>query len=294
MLRKRKFQAVALIQGQPRPLLMAESICLVALFAVLDGLTSWELAFSPLYLIPIFFATYFVGTGFGVITSILCVTSWLAIDVAAQVPYSHPVYHSINSFIRLCSYLVFVSLLGSLNKALRHVRDLANTDGLTELLNARHFFHLAANEIQRAKRYRHAMTVAYIDLDGFKEVNDVIGHKEGDTVLRVVACTLRNSSRTSDLIARLGGDEFAVLIPEGGFDSSELFMTRLQHRLLESMKEHEWRVTFSIGAITFDTPPDSVDALLRQAEGLMYAAKRSGKNRMNHEHAGILVTGQPR
>jgi diguanylate cyclase (GGDEF)-like protein len=291
MLRNKVLQALPAIQRQGNALLIAESISLVVIVGVIDALAPWELAFAPFYLIPLFFATYFISTGFGVFTAVLCLISWLLVDLVTHIPYSHNIYHYLNFFIRCCSYLVFIFLLTCLKNVMQLVRDLANTDALTDLPNTRHFFHLAANEIQRASRYHHTITLAYMDLDGFKAINDTIGHKEGDRVLRVVANTLRNNSRSSDLIARLGGDEFAVLMPEGGFDSAELFLRKIQDRLLEAMNEHEWSVTFSIGAVTFQTVPDSVDELLRQADTMMYAVKRSGKNKVRHECAGVGVRG---
>ena len=289
MLKRAVFQGLASIQRQSRSLLVAESILLVVTVGAIDSLVSWELALSPFYLAPIFFATYYVGAGFGVFISILCATSWLLTDFVTRIPYSHPSYHYLNFFVRLCSYFVFVSVLASLRRVLRLLEQMANTDQLTKLLNSRHFYHLAEIEIQRAERYGHTMTMVYIDLDGFKEVNDTIGHAGGDKVLRVVANTLRSNCRTSDLVARLGGDEFAILIPEGGYDSAENFLKKMQDRLLEAMGQNEWRVTFSIGAVSFDTPPDSVDEVVRQADSRMYAVKRTGKNSIKHEPAEASV-----
>jgi diguanylate cyclase (GGDEF)-like protein len=288
-LKKAVFQGLAAIQGQSKSLLVAESIFLVLTVGVIDSLTSWELALSPFYLVPIFFATYYVGAGFGVFVSILCATSGLLVDLVTRIPYSHPSYHYLNYLVRLSSYFIYVSVLASLNRVLQLLQQLANTDQLTKLLNSRHFYHLAESEIQRAERYGHTMTMVYIDLDGFKEVNDNIGHAGGDKVLRVVANTLRSNCRKSDLVARLGGDEFAILIPEGGFDSAESFLKKMRDRLLEAMGQNEWRVTFSIGAVSFDTPPDSVDELVRQADSRMYAVKAAGKNSIRHERVETSV-----
>src|SRR6516225_2455191 len=86
-LKKAVFQGLAAIQGQPKSLLVAESIFLVLTVGVIDSLVSWELALSPFYLVPIFFATYYVGAGFGVFVSILCATSGLLVDLVTRIPF---------------------------------------------------------------------------------------------------------------------------------------------------------------------------------------------------------------
>ncbi|NJN21782.1 MAG: GGDEF domain-containing protein [Leptolyngbya sp. RL_3_1] len=92
--------------------------------------------------------------------------------------------------------------------------------------------------------------------------------------------------RSHDAIGRLGGDEFAILLPQTNLDQAKITLTRLQHRLQTLNKTDPWPVGFSIGAITFVTLPDSVDALLAQADQLMYSVKRSGKNRLECEQYG--------
>jgi diguanylate cyclase (GGDEF)-like protein len=84
-------------------------------------------------------------------------------------------------------------------------------------------------------------------------------------------------------VARLGGDEFAILMPETGEDAARTVVRRVRHRLLEVMRAEGWPVTFSIGVVTWDTPPDSVDEMLRAADDLMYTAKRHGKNAIRHK-----------
>jgi diguanylate cyclase (GGDEF)-like protein len=129
--------------------------------------------------------------------------------------------------------------------------------------------------MERAKRYSRPLTVVYIDIDDFKRVNDVHGHTIGDELLRKVGLSLKSIIRTTDYAARLGGDEFAVLLTEATKEGAQGFVERLHKGLTLDVP---YAVTFSMGAVTFNTPPESVDTLLEPADAMMYAAKKNGKN----------------
>jgi diguanylate cyclase (GGDEF)-like protein len=124
--------------------------------------------------------------------------------------------------------------------------------------------------------------VAYIDVDDFKAVNDQLGHSAGDRLLRTVAETMMDTLRVSDMVARMGGDEFVLLLPETDYDSSQGALKRIVQNLYLAVPRHNRAVTFSIGAVTFESPPASVDTLLRKADDVMYEVKSSGKNRIEH------------
>ncbi len=117
-----------------------------------------------------------------------------------------------------------------------------------------------------------------IDLDGFKEVNDRLGHEEGDRLLQSVAESLLRCTRSSDAVARIGGDEFVVLLLETGEEAAFSAVQKFHQEILQVMRERQWPVTLSVGALTFREPPASVDEMVRSADHLMYSAKKSGKN----------------
>lgn len=165
-----------------------------------------------------------------------------------------------------------------LKDALERERDNARNDFLTGIANRRAFYEIAATEAQRSRRYGRPLTLVYVDLDNFKAVNDSLGHDAGDELLVEVAATIQSAVRTTDTVARLGGDEFAVLLPETDKDSGEVVTRKLQHALLATMQEHNWCVTFSIGLISFRTPPESVTEMIRKADEVMYSVKLRGKN----------------
>jgi diguanylate cyclase (GGDEF)-like protein len=154
---------------------------------------------------------------------------------------------------------------------------------LTELLNMRAFYDLAYVEVNRARRFKRPFTVAYMDVDNFKMVNDQFGHETGNILLRLIADTLKANIRAIDLTARLGGDEFVILLGETGSESAHVVFSKLQEQIIDAFDRNRWPVTLSIGAVTYNKPPDTIDDMLRKTDKLMYSAKNSGKNKIIYE-----------
>jgi diguanylate cyclase (GGDEF)-like protein len=168
-----------------------------------------------------------------------------------------------------------------LQEALEKEKELARLDSLTGLANRRAFYEVLELEQKRARRYELPLTVAYLDVDNFKKINDTSGHSLGDSVLIVVAHTIKNNIRASDTVARLGGDEFAVLLPETEAAAAETVLRKLQGMLQTKTQENGWTISFSIGVATFLFPPESLDDIIRTADEVMYAVKTSGKNNLS-------------
>lgn len=168
-----------------------------------------------------------------------------------------------------------------LKSLLAKEQDLARIDPLTTVPNRRAFYEALEKERVRSLRYRRPCTIAYLDLDNFKKVNDSLGHAVGDELLVEVAASLKSNLRASDYVGRLGGDEFAILLPETDATAAKLVLHKLRLRLLEEMKNHSWKVTFSIGAATFLDPPASLDVMIRLADETMYAIKAQGKDNVS-------------
>ena len=168
-----------------------------------------------------------------------------------------------------------------LRKALDKEKELARLDTLTGLANRRAFYEALEKERARTHRYGRPLTVAYLDVDDFKRVNDSQGHAIGDMVLVTVAQTLRENLRVNDVVARLGGDEFAILLPETDVVAAESVVRKLQDLLASEMEAYGWHITFSIGVANFLDPPDSLETMIRTADELMYTAKAAGKNNLS-------------
>ncbi len=170
-------------------------------------------------------------------------------------------------------------------KAVEHqLRFLAQRDPLTQAFNRHHFWHLASTEMQRVRRYGRAVTIAMIDADHFKGVNDTHGHDVGDTVLRMIVDTCMSSLRTIDVLARYGGEEFIVLLPETSAENSYIVMERIRDRIANSpvMLDDGQVVhtTVSIGIAGIREATEGLESLLKRADDAMYAAKHKGRNRV--------------
>jgi diguanylate cyclase (GGDEF)-like protein/PAS domain S-box-containing protein len=170
--------------------------------------------------------------------------------------------------------------------ALENEKNLARLDFLTQIPNRRAFSEILQAETARSRRYKRPLTLAYIDLDHFKQINDQLGHEIGDELLRLIARTIQDNVRATDTISRLGGDEFALLLPETGREEACGVIAKLRTILLEKVGERKWPVTFSIGVATFAKPGESVAQLVKVADDLMYSAKTEGKNRVTAAYVG--------
>ena len=265
---------------------------LIVVVGLLDLLTGFELTFGLFYLIPIYLVVWFGNRRLGVMAAFASAIVWLAADWAAGNTYSHPSLYVWNTLVRLGNFIVFALLLSELRRALVHERELAHTDYLTGAANSRSFFELAQAEIDRFQRYQHPFSIAYMDLDNFKTVNDRYGHEAGDQVLRTVVDHVVRCSRKTDVIARLGGDEFALLLPETDQEAAKVAISKLQSCLLEAMRRSNWPITFSIGLLTCsDDVPHTADDLIKVADDLMYSVKRDRKNAVQCASYTVGVTG---
>ncbi len=168
-----------------------------------------------------------------------------------------------------------------LRKALEKEKELARLDTLTGLANRRAFYEALEKERARAHRYGRPLTVAYLDVDDFKRINDSQGHAIGDMVLVTMGQTLRENLRVNDVVARLGGDEFALLLPETDVTAAETVVRKVQDLLRAEMEAYGWHITFSIGVANFLDPPESLETMIRTADELMYTAKAAGKNSLS-------------
>lgn len=251
---------------------------LVLAVSLVDYATGTELRVFPLYFLPVLAVSLHLGRWPGLGTAAACAAAWELSNHLAGMRGSRPAIGLANLLVMAIAFGA-IALLGARQRdSLLRERAISRTDGLTGLLNGRGFYEAAAVELARSSRYRHPLTLAYVDLDDFKEVNDRLGHARGDAVLVGVARALRRASRSTDLVGRLGGDEFVVLFPETGRDAAEAALVKLRSRVQEAGSQDGSPVTASIGSVSFAKPPSDVEALVHEADAAMYAVKASGKN----------------
>jgi diguanylate cyclase (GGDEF)-like protein len=159
--------------------------------------------------------------------------------------------------------------------------DLAQTDPLTGLPNRRYFIEILAREFARARRYHRPLTLLYLDLDEFKELNDRHGHLFGDEILRGASRSLKAVLRSTDLLARIGGDEFAVLLPETSLGGAQNVASKLRRALMafgQQISPIVPPLTFCGGISQMREGDNSIDDMLARADSAQYLAKDLGKD----------------
>jgi diguanylate cyclase (GGDEF)-like protein len=185
-----------------------------------------------------------------------------------------------------------VSMAFLLEEQKRDLERLAMTDSLTGLYNRRHATHALETECARARRYTQPLSVAMLDLDHFKQVNDVHGHATGDRVLKAAADAMVAAVRGTDVVARWGGEEFVVILPHSGDEYSEKVVERVRRAVQEAIKERTGLdVTLSAGLADYLTG-ESIDGLLDRADGYLYQAKAQGRDRLVRGVASPMVDGR--
>jgi diguanylate cyclase (GGDEF)-like protein len=255
---------------------------LVTLIAVLDYETGPYLSFGIFYLIPVAACAWYGGFPHGTLQALAASIAWNTVD-ALESPLLPDSVGLWNGVTRFATLALASSLVARLHAGMRRERLLARTDALTGAANARTFYEAVAAEAARAGRASRPLTLAYLDLDNFKQLNDRLGHAAGDAALVHVVRTTHVNLRGTDLLARLGGDEFGLLLPETGDDSAVALLTRVQELLAEEMARRGWPVTLSVGAVTFQRPASwDVDVMVQRVDALMYQAKKHGKARIAH------------
>jgi diguanylate cyclase (GGDEF)-like protein len=162
------------------------------------------------------------------------------------------------------------------------VEEQAVTDPLTGLSNRRRMLQRLTQEVDRALRFGHETTMLVIDIDDFKEINDTLGHPQGDEVLKAIAETVRETTRSIDVGARYGGDELALLLletgPEGALILAERLRERVAARPVPRTAGGTMNVTVSVGVATLPYAASDRDELIEAADQALLRAKRSGKN----------------
>lgn len=180
--------------------------------------------------------------------------------------------------------LVFKFIFGGNVEALYHeeIYRLAILDGLTGVHNKRYLVEFLEREMARSKRHHRPLSLAMLDLDHFKEVNDTHGHLVGDTTLKRVAHVIQDRVRQDELLARYGGEEFAVVLPETDLAGALAFGEMIRRQIEEfsfTYDGQDIRVTVSVGVATLG-PNEDADTLIGNADNQLYNAKSAGRNRV--------------
>ena len=266
----------------PKAVILLMGVALVILLGAIDKLTGYELSFSIFYLLPVSLVAWFNKRSHAIIISIFSAAIWILADMTSGHTYSHLAIPVWNSITRLGFFFMAAFSLSAIKKLLVNEQSFSRIDFLTGITNSRAFYEFAQIEIDRSVRFSRPITIAYIDIDNFKQVNDTLGHSQGNNLLHAIAKTIKANIRSIDIVSRLGGDEFAILFPETNEVDAKTAVNKVREELLGLVKNNNWPVTFSIGVVTC-YKSCNLDEFIREADNLMYTVKRSGKNRIEYK-----------
>jgi diguanylate cyclase (GGDEF)-like protein len=272
----------------PAGWLLLCGLLVVAAIAWFDTATS-NVQLGIFYLLPVALVAWCARSS--VLGLVVAIASAAERPVDALLSHSQPISVLVacwNGAARLAIFCVVLWLLSRMRALLARLGELALTDELTGLANLRAFRDIAAHEVERCRRYHHQLSLAYVDIDDLKAVNDCHGHAQGDRALRALAAVLLANMRSVDTIARVGGDEFVVLMPETSATAAVPLARRVLAALPREVRVAEGGLTCSIGLVTFGRAPDSVRELVGAADRLMYEAKAKGKNALRQRIVEVV------
>ncbi len=254
-------------------------ICIGALtsLGLVQHATDAEFALTALIFFPVIVITWINGQRGGLIFAFIAAATFAVGDITSEKQFSSEWIPVANTATRLITYGLLALLITQLRQQYIRQRELASRDSLTSLWNRRAFLEIGHNEVDRSIRYLRPLSIVFLDLDSFKQLNDTQGHEAGDEALQATAKAILGTLRSSDQVARLGGDEFAILLPEVGYEEAgkagrKIFLA------LERALEKFPPVTTSMGIAWFETVDRPFPEMLKAADELMYTAKSDGKN----------------
>lgn len=263
----------------PDPVLLAAGLAAVAGLATFKATVGRSVPIADFFLVPVAAVAWFARRRVGAYAAAV-ITAAITIAVSLHISAAHVEAIVTAGAARLVLYLVAVAVLRAMRALQEEHEHEAASDDLTGLANARAFRAVAQAEIRRAQRYGGELSLAYLDIDDFKAINDRVGHPEGDRVLLKVAHLMRHLVRRVDCIARLGGDEFAVLMPQTGAGEARALVDRLRGELGRLHTADGHRILCSVGLVTFTESPARPQDLIEAGDRLMYRAKRNGRDRV--------------
>ncbi len=251
-------------------------VLLLPLLGILDYFTGSNVNFIGFYLALVLLGSIRYGKTFAYLFAAFAFLEKTVINFYAPTLIKTAFLYS----LELCS-VAFTLYAGcflcqKICKLISDLKRLSESDPLTGILNAAAFRRLANKEIEKSRRYKNSLSLVFLDLDNFKTVNDTLGHKAGDKLLKDIVRYVANELRSSDLFGRLGGDEFAILLIANCVDSLRT-INRIRDAVKQVADELNASVSLSAGVVQLSEEND-IEDLLHKADILMYEAKHSGKD----------------
>jgi diguanylate cyclase (GGDEF)-like protein len=263
-----------------------------ALLCYVDRKTGGDIAFDLFYLFPISYAAWLLPRGFTAITVFLCAIAWSYGSYPEMHHECSRIILAWNSFGHLMIFTIVGFFVVRIKRSLENLEQLALLDPLTQIANRRGFSAALSREHDRNLRYGSPFTIAYIDIDEFKQVNDRHGHDAGDRLLADVSAILKNNTRSTDTPARWGGDEFVLLLPETDAVHARTMINTVKQRLDTGSEIVRYTVTFSIGVVTFTHTPE-IETILKKVDEVMFRVKKDVKNNIYYEEFSASENSLP-
>jgi diguanylate cyclase (GGDEF)-like protein len=249
--------------------------------------TDAQFSLASLSLFPVLFIAWLGGRRNGLLMALFATTLWAIGDFSAEAKFSAAWVPWANTVTHFMTYYLVAVLTAQVRLHFVKEHEQATHDSLTGLINSGAFLEAGATEVERARRYAHPLSVIFLDLDNFKQLNDSRGHDAGDAALRATAQALQSSLRSNDRVARLGGDEFAVMLPEAQYDESVETGHKICAAVNAALREFA-PVTASIGVAWFENADRAFPEMLKSADELMYEVKMSGKGKICSRHINSM------
>jgi diguanylate cyclase (GGDEF)-like protein len=262
------------LNKQPKPARLGMAALVFALTYYVDWRIGEEISLSAFYIIPPLLLAVVGHPGWALVAALAGGLSHE--DVFALWNSLTPTM-AWNSAMNFFVYALAVWLGDGLRVLLTAEQEAARHDYLTGLLNRRAFEERAETELIRGRRSNQPLSLLYLDCDDFKRINDSSGHQQGDVLLQLIAESMRNNLRRTDILARLGSDEFVALLPETGESQACAAASKLREGLAKLMSKRGFKCTISAGVAVFAAPPESLHEAMRKADQLLQAAKANGK-----------------
>lgn len=265
----------------------------IAVVGALDAATGIDVRIGSLYFVPLALAGWRLGRQGAVLASLLAASAWLAAQYFGGAQHWSALIWGANLVTQTAAFVTIGMLVALLAERLDAEASLSRQDVLTGLPNRRALIEEAAVLLPLCRRHGTAVSLAFLDLDNFKQVNDRFGHDRGDDVLQAFAAVLASTPRSSDIAARLGGDEFVLLMPHTSRDEALALVQRIRSRFAADARVAQTGVTVSVGLLTEDPANLTLDELLSHADAALHDGKLGGKDRVSIVEAARVHAGAP-
>jgi len=204
--------------------------------------------------------------------------SWLLINYEKEIDYTL-IYKILFVVSIIALFVIYRQIL--LKKQNNELLKLSNIDPLTGAYNRRYLYSISKELIALTKREKKHLSIAMIDIDDFKKVNDTYGHNVGDEVIKIVVNTIKSATRSSDLSIRFGGEEFVILFPNTNIEQSAIVLEKVRKSIEQCNLIDNLSFTVSMGVSEFIYNEDNIEKAIKRADERLYISKNSGKNRVS-------------